>query len=75
MFVLLKRTQILKLQMTIYLSMALVRSIFRKDRNAYGGDVIIYSRNIVRVSRHNDLEPANVELVWLEIDNPTSQIF
>ena len=55
--------------------MALVRSIFRKDRNAYGGGVIIYSSNNVRVSRHNDLEPANVELVWLEIDNPTSHIF
>ena len=50
-------------------------SIFRKDRNAYGGGVIIYSSNNVRVSRRNDLEPANVELVWLEIDNPTSQIF
>ena len=55
--------------------MALVRSIFRKDRNAYGRDVILYSSNNVRVSRHNDLEPANVELVWLEIDNPTSHIF
>ena len=54
--------------------MALVAS-FRKDRNAYGGGVIIYTSNNVRVTRRNDLEPANVELVWLEIDNPTSQIF
>ena len=45
-------------------------SIFRKDRNAYGG----YNNN-VRASRRNDLEPANVKLVWLEIDNPNSHIF
>ena len=57
--------------MTIY---HLVRSIFRKDRNAHEGDVIICSSNDVRASRHNDLEPANIELVWLEIDNATSHI-
>lgn len=46
-------------------------SIYRKDRNSFGGGVLIYLSNAVRASRRVDLEPNNAECIWLEIEDPT----
>jgi exonuclease III len=46
--------------------------IFRKDRNCYGGGVLIYLSNPIQAIRRSDLEPANVECIWIEIENSTS---
>ena len=49
-------------------------TIFRKDRNSYGGGVIIYTSNNIRSRRRIDLEPGNTECIWIEIDNLTSRL-
>lgn len=48
--------------------------VFRKDRNSYGGGVIIYTSNNIRSRRRIDLESANTECIWIEIDNLTSRL-
>ena len=50
-------------------------SIQRKDRNSFGGGVIIYLSSAVRAFRRKDLEPNSIECIWLEIDNPTYKYF
>ena len=49
--------------------------IIRKDRNCYGGGIAIYLSNSIQVRRRIDLEPVNVECIWMEIENPTSNFF
>jgi hypothetical protein len=49
--------------------------IFRKDRNCYGGGVLIYLSSPIQAIRRSDLEPANVECIWVEIENSTSNFF
>ena len=46
--------------------------IIRKDRNWYGGGIAINLSNSIQARRRIDLEPVNVECIWLEIVNPTS---
>ena len=46
--------------------------IFRKDRNRFGGGILVYISNSLSVSRRADLEPANIECIWIEIRDPTS---
>lgn len=50
-------------------------SIYRKDKNSFGGGVMIYLSNAVRARRRVDLEPNNVERIWLEIEEPTCRYF
>lgn len=49
-------------------------TVFRKDRNAYGGGVIIYASDSLRISRCENLEPIDTECVWTEISDPTCNI-
>ena len=46
-------------------------TIFRKDRNSFGGGILVYISNSLSVSRRADLEPANIECIWIEIRDPT----
>ena len=46
-------------------------TIFRKDRNSFGGGVMIYISNLLRVQRRMELEPVGLECVWLEITSRT----
>ena len=50
-------------------------TIFRKDRNAFGGGVLVYISDELRVKRRVDLEPCNTECIWVEISGPTCNIF
>ena len=50
-------------------------SIQRKNRNSFGSGVIIYLSNAVSAFRREDLEPNNIECIWLEIDNTTCKYF
>nr|XP_022287616.1 uncharacterized protein LOC111100237 isoform X1 [Crassostrea virginica]XP_022287617.1 uncharacterized protein LOC111100237 isoform X1 [Crassostrea virginica]XP_022287618.1 uncharacterized protein LOC111100237 isoform X1 [Crassostrea virginica] len=50
-------------------------SIQRKDRNSFGGGVIIYLSSAVSAFRRKDLEPSSIECIWLELDNPTCKYF
>ena len=43
--------------------------------NAYGGGVIIYASDSLRISRRENLEPIDTECVWTEISDPTCNIF
>lgn len=38
-------------------------TIYRKDRNSFGGGIIIYVSNSLRVKRRTDLEPTNIECI------------
>lgn len=49
-------------------------TIFRKDRNSFGGGIIVYISNSLRVKRRIDLEPINIECIWIEISDPTCNI-
>ena len=42
-------------------------TMFRKDRNSYGGGVLIYAKHDVVLKRREDLEPANDETIWVEL--------
>ena len=44
-------------------------SILRKDRNRFWGGVMIYLSNQIRVTRHQEIESADLECIWIEIDN------
>jgi len=39
----------------------------RRDRNCFGGGVMIYVSNSLQFNRRNDLEFDSVEMIWLEI--------
>lgn len=43
-------------------------SVPRKDRNSFGGGVIIYQYTFsnIRSRRRNDLEPGNAECIWVQ---------
>jgi len=41
--------------------------IFRKDRNMFGGGVIIYTSNDVAVTRRSDLEFDENEIIWMQL--------
>lgn len=47
-------------------------TIFRKDRNSFGGGILVYVSNSLVVKRRTDLEPTNIECIWVEISGPTS---
>ena len=49
-------------------------SCFRKDRNSYGGGVMIYIANAIRACRRYDLEPNNTEILWIEIPQSTNSL-
>ena len=44
---------------------------FRKDRNSFWGGILVYISNSLSVSRRTDLEPANIECIWIEMSDPT----
>ena len=46
-------------------------TIFRKDRNSFGGGILVYISNSLSVNRRTDLEPANIECILIEIRDPT----
>ena len=45
--------------------------ILRKDRNSFGGGVMIYMSNMLRANRRFELEPQDTECIWIEIENLT----
>nr|XP_022313371.1 uncharacterized protein LOC111118283 [Crassostrea virginica] len=49
-------------------------TIFRKDRNCFGGGVLVYASNSLSVIRRADLEQQNIECIWIEIRDPTCNI-
>lgn len=49
--------------------------MYRKDRKSFGGGVMTYLSNAVRARRRVDLEPNNVECIWLEIEDPACIYF
>lgn len=49
-------------------------TIFRKIRNSFGGGIIMYVSNSLRVIRRTELEPTNIECTWIEISDPTCNI-
>jgi exonuclease III len=50
-------------------------NIIRKDRNCFGGGVMIYMSNQIRATRRSEFEPADLECIWIEIDNILVQTF
>ena len=48
-------------------------NIFRKDRDAKGGGVLVFVRSDLSVVRRSDLEDTNVEGLWLEFLIPNSR--
>ena len=42
-------------------------TIFRKDRNAFGGGVMIFSTNDILPKRRFDIESPNDEIIWIEL--------
>lgn len=50
-------------------------TIYRKDRNCYGGGVMIYVSNIIQVHRRSEYEPVGIECLWIEIVNHTCNFF
>ena len=45
-------------------------NIVQKDRNRYGGDVILYIRNNIPFSEKIDLTPKDLKMVCIEIKGP-----
>jgi hypothetical protein len=41
---------------------------FRKDRNCFGGGVLVYVSTTLKVKRRVDLEYDNHEFIWLQLD-------
>ena len=50
-------------------------TIFRKDRNAFGGGVLMYISNSIKANRRPEFEPLNTECIWIEISQPTCNFF
>ena len=57
------------------LAIAGFSTIFRKDKNCFCGGVKIYVPDSLKAMRRSDLEPPNTECIWIEICNPTFNIF
>ena len=47
--------------------------LFRRDRDHHGGGVAFYCHESLHVHRRRDLENANLELIWIEIQAPGSK--
>lgn len=45
-------------------------SIYRKDRNTFGGGVAFYIQNQIPVKIRKDLMPTEIEALWLQIYMP-----
>jgi hypothetical protein len=45
----------------------LPRNILRKDRNCFGGGVLVYISETLKVKRREDLEFENSEMIWVEL--------
>lgn len=45
--------------------------ILFKDRNCFGGCVMIYLSDQIRATRRPEFEPTDVECLWIEIYNHT----
>ncbi len=45
-------------------------SIYKRDRNAYGGGVTVYIQNHIPTKMGYDLMPADIEALWLQINLP-----
>ena len=41
---------------------------FRKERNCFGGGVLVYVSTTLKVKRRVDLEYDNHEFIWLQLD-------
>lgn len=50
-------------------------TIYRKDRNCYGGGVMIYVSKIFQVHRRSEYEPVGIECLWIEIVIHTCNFF
>ena len=42
-------------------------SVFRRDRNRQGGEVMIITSNTLPITRRHDLETRTLEILWVEI--------
>lgn len=45
-------------------------SLYRRDRNAYGGGVAVYIQNQIPAKVRYDLMPADIEVLWVQINLP-----
>ena len=50
-------------------------NILRKDRNSFGGGVMIYLSNQIHAYRRQEFEPTDIECIWIEVDNHTCKYF
>jgi hypothetical protein len=51
-------------------------NIQRKDRSNHGGGgIIIYLSNKIRAIRRKDFEPADIECIWVEIDDNSCKYY
>jgi hypothetical protein len=48
--------------------------ILRKDRNCFGGGVLVYISETLKVKRRDDLEFENSEMIWVEIEFPNYKV-
>ena len=48
---------------------------FRKDRNCFGGGVLVYISTTLKVKRRVDLEYDNHEFIWLQLDFSNKSVF
>jgi exonuclease III len=48
--------------------------ILRKDRNCFGGRVLVYFSETLKVKRREDLEFENSEMIWVEIEFPNYKV-
>jgi hypothetical protein len=44
--------------------------IFRKDRNSFGGGVLVYTSQGICVKERHDLNCNGVEMLWIEVHRP-----
>jgi hypothetical protein len=49
-------------------------NILRKDRNCFGGGVLVYISKTLKVKRRDDLEFENSEMIWVEIEFPNYKV-
>jgi hypothetical protein len=57
-----------------YTNQRLPWNILRKDRNCFGGEVLVYISETLKVKRREDLEFENSEMIWVEIELPNNKI-
>ena len=49
-------------------------NILRKDRNCFGGGVLVYISETLKLKRRDDLEFENSEMIWVEIEFPNYKV-